>query len=67
MSTPQNQFIGINVSADHVRAVLIVEYGSILKSKIEGISKDLVGQLAESSRNSVRPKWLQSAWQFLVW
>lgn len=46
MTTPQNNFIGINVSADHVRAALVDEHGAIIQSKIEGISKELVPQLA---------------------
>ena len=46
MTTPQNKFIGINVSGEHVRAALVDEHGAILKSKIEGISKELIPQLA---------------------
>lgn len=46
MTTPAANFIGINVSGDHVRAALVDEHGSILDSRIGGISKELIPQLA---------------------
>jgi glucokinase len=46
MTTPAANFIGINVSGEHVRAALVDEHGSILESRIGGISKDLIPQLA---------------------
>ena len=46
MTTPAANFIGINVSGDHVRAALVDEHGSILESRIAGISKELIPQLA---------------------
>lgn len=46
MTTPTNNFIGINVSSDHVRGALVDEHGLILQSKIEGISSELIQQLA---------------------
>lgn len=46
MTTPAANFIGINVSGDHVRAALVDEHGSILESRIGGISKELIPQLA---------------------
>jgi glucokinase len=46
MTTPPTNFIGINVSGDHVRAALVDEYGSIVDSKLAGISKELTPQLA---------------------
>jgi glucokinase len=46
MTTPPTHFIGINISGDHVRAALVDEYGSIIDSKLAGISKDLIPQLA---------------------
>lgn len=46
MTTPATNFIGINVSGEHVRAALVDEHGSILESRIGGISKELVPQLA---------------------
>ena len=45
MSAPVN-FIGINVSGDNVRAALVDEHGSILDSRLDGVSKELVPQLA---------------------
>ncbi|HEX5874618.1 MAG TPA: ROK family protein [Pyrinomonadaceae bacterium] len=46
MTTPATNFIGINVSVEHVRAALVDEHGSILDSRIGGVSKDLIPQLA---------------------
>jgi glucokinase len=46
MTTPPTNFIGINVTGDHVRAALVDEYGSIIDSKLAGISKELIPQLA---------------------
>jgi len=46
MTTPPTNFIGINVSGDHVRAALVDENGSIIDSKLAGISKELIPQLA---------------------
>jgi glucokinase len=45
MSAPVN-FIGINISGDHVRAALVDEHGSILDSRLDGMSKELIPQLA---------------------
>ena len=39
-------FIGINISRDHVRAALVDEHGAVLRSKIAGASKELIPQLA---------------------
>ncbi len=46
MSTPATNFIGINVSGEHVRAALVDDHGAILESRIGGVSKELVPQLA---------------------
>jgi glucokinase-like ROK family protein len=46
MTTPATNFIGINVSGEHVRAALVDEHGSILESRIGGVSKELIPQLA---------------------
>lgn len=45
MSAPVN-FIGINVSGESVRAALVDEHGSILDSRLDGVSKELIAQLA---------------------
>ncbi|HEU4510169.1 MAG TPA: ROK family protein [Pyrinomonadaceae bacterium] len=45
MTTPATTFIGINVSGEHVRAALVDEHGSILESRIGGVSKELIPQL----------------------
>jgi glucokinase len=46
MTTPPTNFIGINVSGEHVRAALVDEHGSIIQGRIGGISKELIPQLA---------------------
>jgi len=46
MTTPAPKFIGINVSGEHMRAALVDEHGSILESRIGGVSKELIPQLA---------------------
>ena len=46
MTTPAPNFIGISVSGEHVRAALVDEHGSIIESRIGGISKELIPQLA---------------------
>lgn len=46
MTTPATNFIGINVSGEHVRAALVDDHGSILESRIGGVSKELIPQLA---------------------
>ena len=46
MTTPQNKYIGINVSGEHVRAALVDEHGLIIQSKIAGIANPLIPQLA---------------------
>src|SRR5687767_7760054 len=46
MTTPRTNFIGINVTGEHVRAALVDEHGSIIEGKVSGISKELVPQLA---------------------
>lgn len=48
MTTPASNFIGISVSGDHVRAALVDEHGTILESRIGGISNDLIPQLAST-------------------
>ena len=45
MTTPGTNFIGINVTGEHVRAALVDEHGSIIEGKISGISKELIPQL----------------------
>lgn len=45
MTTPAASFIGINVSGEHVRAALVDESGSILQSRIGGVSQELIPQL----------------------
>lgn len=45
MTTPRMNFIGINVSGEHVRAALVDEHGSILDSRIAGIASELIPQL----------------------
>ena len=47
MTTPQDKYIGINVSGDHVRAALVDDHGLIIQSKIAGLSNQLISQLAE--------------------
>lgn len=46
MTTPRTNFIGINVSGEHVRAALVDEHGSIVEGRIGGLSEELVPQLA---------------------
>ena len=45
MTTPRTNFIGINVSGEHVRAALVDEHGSIVEGRIGGIAKELIPQL----------------------
>lgn len=46
MTTPQTNFIGINVSGEHVRGALVDEQGSIIEGRIGGVAKELIPQLA---------------------
>jgi glucokinase len=46
MTTPRTNFIGINVSGQHVRAALVDEHGAIIEGRIGGITKELTPQLA---------------------
>ena len=70
MTTPRTNFIGINVSGEHVRAALVDEHGSILESRIGGIATELIPQLAaivEDLRQTSGPVSARLESRFRVW
>ena len=67
MTTPLMNFIGINVSGEHVRAALVDEHGSILDSRIGGVATELIPQLTamvgdlRSASGSVCRHWRRNS------